>query len=46
MLTATITGAACAIKAFQALKSVKLLFHFRGQMDGRHLKDAVLRLES
>jgi len=31
MLTATITGEACAIKAFQALKCVKLLFHFEAR---------------
>ncbi|CAM6983515.1 hypothetical protein ENROMA047B_13560 [Enterobacter rongchengensis] len=46
MLTASTTDATCAIKEFRARKWLKLLFHFCCQMDGRHLKDAVLRLES
>lgn len=45
MLTANNTDAACAIKDFQAMKCVKYLFHFCCQMDGQHLKDAVLCLE-
>lgn len=46
MLTATITVAAWAVKVFQPKKQLKFLFHFCCQPDERHLKDAVLRLES
>ncbi len=46
MLTANNTDATCAIKRFSGDEMCEVSVSFCCQMDGQHLKDAVLRFRS